>query len=85
MPRLTREKTHFFLKEGGGCEVMEERQLDGDALRNRFLHFRKHPHLLQNMADNARKMCILNATENLTTLVESMISRRSQGWSLQKA
>jgi len=62
-----------FLEEVSGCEVIEQGSVDSVVLGERLRFFRSQPASLKSLADNAQEKSILDSTDRVADLVDSML------------
>jgi UDP-N-acetylglucosamine--N-acetylmuramyl-(pentapeptide) pyrophosphoryl-undecaprenol N-acetylglucosamine transferase len=62
-----------FLEEASGCEVIEQGTLDSVVLAERLRFFKSQPERLKSLADNAQEKSILDGTDRLADLIDSML------------
>ena len=66
-----------FLEEGGGCEVMEESRLSPELLRDALRSLKRSPEKFKRLAENAKKMRILDASAEVSRLALSLLASRN--------
>ena len=62
-----------FLEEAAGCEVIEQGSLNSVVLGERLRFFKSQPQSLKSLADNAQEKSILDSTDRLAGLIDSML------------
>jgi len=66
-----------FLEEAGAAELIEEDQLTPWILRQKIRSLRTSPEKFKRLAENAKKMRILDASDQVSRLALSLLSSRN--------
>jgi UDP-N-acetylglucosamine--N-acetylmuramyl-(pentapeptide) pyrophosphoryl-undecaprenol N-acetylglucosamine transferase len=62
-----------YLEGLGGCEVIEEKDLDPEGLRHRMLGLKDRGDFLKSAGDKAKKNCILDGAGRLRKVVVDLV------------